>query len=97
MTIDDSDLVPVPGRTSIYTIYAHPRDLPDWVVVRPFDVTVEWPSGIVCRAPRIAKSGEPVAGLFRDLDAARAYCEQFGLTQMARQPDDDPVIVETWM
>lgn len=89
---DDSALHPLPGTLSVYVIYDHPRDLPDWFVVRPWDV-VDGKARM--RTGKLR--GEPVAGLFRQLDDARAYCEQFGLTKMARSPDDDPTVVETWL
>ena len=88
---EDDDLLPRDGVFSVYVIYDHPRDHPEWWVVRPWDV-IGGDS-----APRIAKNGLPVAGLFRELEAARAYCEQFGLTCLPPQPGDDPVIVETWL
>lgn len=88
---DDSALHPRPNTVSVWVIYDHPRDHPDYFVVRPWDV-IDGKS-----VPRIAGSGLPVCGLFRKIDDARAYCEQFGLTLLARSPDDDPVVVETWL
>lgn len=88
---DDSTLHPRPNIVSVYVIYDHPRDQPDYFVVRPWDV-VNGQS-----VPRVAASGLPVCGLFRELGDARAYCEQFGLTVLARSPGDDPTVVETWL
>jgi hypothetical protein len=88
---EDDDLVPRPGILSIYVIYDHPKDHPDWWVVRLWDVI----DGT--GAPRIAKNGLPVCGLFREVERAREYCAQFGLTRLLPQPGEDPCIVETWL
>lgn len=67
-------------------IYDHPRDHPDWFVVRAWDIDLS--AG--ARAPRKA------AGLFKQLEDARAFCAQFGLLQVGSMPEDDPCIVEVW-
>jgi hypothetical protein len=82
--VDDSALTPRRDALTQYVIYDHPRDHPEHFVVRPWDIQA---GGAVARE---------AAGLFRDLDKARAYCAQFGLVCIGRQDGDDPTIVETW-
>lgn len=81
---DDSALLPRCDCLTQYVIYDHPRDHPEWFVVRPWDIAMG-----ECR-PRLA------AGLFHELDAARAWCEQLGLVCIERQAGDDACIVEVW-
>lgn len=91
MTVDDTALLPIRDRFSVYTIYDHPKDHPDYYVLRPWDV-IDGKD-----APRIAPNGLPVCGLFKELESAREWCAQYGLHRLPRQPGDDPVIVETWI
>ena len=71
---------------TIYVIYDHPLDMPDYFVVR---------------AQYAQRDGSVRADTkaygFIELDKARAWCEQQGLVCLARHPDDEPHIVETWL
>jgi hypothetical protein len=69
----------------IYVIYARPRDLPAPFVVRKQSV---WPSGTISIAAE--------ASTFGSLADARASLPP-GLFCIAREPSDDPVIVESWV
>lgn len=84
MSDDDAALLPLRGALTMYAVYDHPSDHPDYFVVRPWDIV----RGEV--TPRLA------AGLFRQLEDARAWCQQFGLVRLERQEGDDPCIVEVW-
>ena len=68
-------------KLPIYTIYKHPSDYPGLWVMRVHVV----PGG-----PR------PVAVTAKSLEAIRAHVPG-GLIRTPRQPNDDPVIYETWM
>lgn len=66
-----------------WTIYDHPADFPDRIVVRPWEVT--------------AGKVEPGhAWLCHSLEEARAVIPP-GLHRLDRQPDDDPTIIEVWL
>jgi len=70
----------------LYTIYDHPKDFPHHYVVRPHAVTPGdvMPHGFSC--------------LYNTLEEARADCIDNGAdTCLMREPDDDPVIIETWL
>ena len=68
----------------LWVVYDHPRDFPDHIVVRR----------------QFVRSGElmtaSVGGLYDDIDAAREDLP-YGVCCLQRYPDDDPVIVETWI
>lgn len=66
---------------SIFAVYDHPKDFPDHVVVR------EW------------KGMAPTSHVwkFGDLNSARESLAARGLVCLARQSEDDPCIVETWL
>ena len=66
----------------MWTVYDHPRDQPDKFVVRMFYGEV-W---------------TPIGFLFDTLDEARSWVQyNGGCVRIPRSPDDDPVIVETWL
>lgn len=67
----------------IITIYRDPSDHPDGYAVRPWTVTGH---GAI---PQRAKFADTLA-------EARALIPA-GATWLERHPDDDPVIVESWM
>ena len=72
---------------SVWTVYDHPRDFPGHWVVRCWDIT---PGNAKMRGD---------AHTFDTLDAARAYVYRVypdGFC-LARQPDDDPKVFETWV
>lgn len=69
---------------SIWTIYDHPTDIPDYFVARRSIVS----SVIVVTNDMLHST---------DLDELRAELLARGLTKLARFPEDDPKIVETWL
>lgn len=71
---------------AIWVLYDHPRDLPDYFVVRRH--TARQDGGI---------EPEARAYCFHELATARAWLAQQDLTCLARHPNDDPVILETWL
>jgi hypothetical protein len=71
----------------VWTIYDHPRDLPGHFVVRRKRVL-----------PGVADPvTDPKAYGFNELNSARLWLEQKGLTCIGRYDEDDPVIVESWI
>lgn len=70
---------------TMWTVYDHPRDQPDAIVARRFEVT--------------SSGATPTSELLRfgTLRAVREYFSTRGLFCLTREPDDDPNIVETWM
>lgn len=70
----------------MWTVYDRPRDYPDKFVARRFDIgkgTVQ-PSDSIIVAP--------------DLETLRNMLEfEMHLTCLARSPEDEPQIVETWL
>lgn len=74
------------GLLDIWVIYEHPTDQPDFYVVRRQWATED---GEVHKDRR--------AYGFRDLERARLFLAEKGLTCLPRFPEDDPVIVETWL
>jgi hypothetical protein len=73
---------------SLYTIYDHPSDFPDAIVVRRF--TVDVACGLVPTGDRWN---------CKDLDSARAVVRDLlpGAVCFPRWAEDDPVILETWL
>ena len=69
----------------VWTIYDHPKDFPEFFVVRPHRVMAD---GIV-------EAGEGYA--CPDIEVLREHMRQMGLVCLDRHPTDDPVIVETWI
>jgi hypothetical protein len=70
---------------SMWTVYDRPRDYPEQIVARRFEVSA--------RGPR-ATDEIVVAD---SLDAIREWMVERGLTCLTRSPDDDSKIVETWL
>lgn len=70
---------------ALWTIYDHPRDIPDAFVARRFRVG----SG----AP------EPTTDVFTadNLEGLRRMFAAWGLVRIPRSEGDDPMIVETWL
>ena len=70
----------------IWVVYDHPADFPDAFVARQHIATGDG-------------AGPTTAYITGDdLDAIRRFLQQLlGLVKRDRQPDDDPVIVETWL
>jgi hypothetical protein len=71
---------------TMWTIYSSPADYPDV----PF-VVRGWAVG-----PYGALADTGALGFADTLDEARNMIPD-GLVRMERSPDDDPVVVETWM
>jgi hypothetical protein len=65
----------------IWTVYDHPRDYPEGFIARKF--LSEQPTSETITAAT--------------LDEIREAMWQRGLTPLHRSPNDDPVIVETWI
>ena len=75
-----------PTVLSFYVIYRQPSDFPD---------------SFVCRSHRLLPCGrsEPrhLVSVAPDLETVRAMLPRPGLARVERHPQDDPVIVETWL
>lgn len=69
----------------MWTIYDHPLDYPDHFVARMY---------LIRRGQVLPTNLVKIA---KDVDGLRGSLEAGGLTPLARQPDDDPAIVETWV
>ncbi len=72
---------------TVYAIYDRPRDAPEFIVVRPFDVL----RGRAEPVPRAAHAR------FRTIDDARRFLRVWGLRQVERSPEDDSRIIESWL
>lgn len=72
-------------KLKMWTIYDHPADHPDAFVARLWEVDG---SGF--------KAGSIVIWS-ADLEEMRAAMRSRGLTVLPRNPEDDAVIVETWL
>jgi len=70
----------------IYVVYDHPRDFPDRYVCRR-----QW----ACADGTIECDKEAMAST--ELEPIRVALRALGLTCVGRHPDDDAVIVETWL
>jgi hypothetical protein len=70
----------------VWAIFDHPRDYPDWWVVRAFEVVVG----------QQGSRASPVHTLHASLAEARASLPP-GLVQLPLSKGDDPVIAETWV
>ena len=66
---------------TLWTVYDHPRDFPNSFIARAFDLDQPTNQMIVAA----------------DLEKLRGILESWGLTRLARHPEDDPCIVETWL
>ena len=72
-------------QLTMWTVYDHPEDFPDAFIAREWLVTS---SGAVA-------SGTVIKS--RSLARIRHELASYGLTCLTRSPEDDPVIVETWI
>lgn len=70
----------------MWTVYDHPTDVPDAYIARKWLVgpgeTVIWTDETITE---------------EKLEDIQKYMISAGLTRLHRQPEDDPVIVETWL
>lgn len=72
----------------IFTVYDHPRDLPDNWVVRRWCIVRGELAPVVDEDPwLLAATHEEIA----------EWGETHGLTNIGRNMSDDPAIVETWL
>lgn len=69
---------------SIWTIYDHPTDMPDYYVARRFVTDVDG----VHPTKDVMKS--------TDLELLRKVMREHGLVSLPRNPADDRKIIETW-
>jgi hypothetical protein len=69
----------------MWTIFDHPRDRPDHFVARKFIISREGP----------LLTDEVL--LADEVDALREAMEYMGKVKLMRSPEDDPVIMETWV
>jgi hypothetical protein len=72
---------------TLWVVYDHPPDFPDHVVVRRQFVTQHSTTPI---------TSANIGGVYDTLNDARADIP-LGHVCIGRFPDDDPVIVETWI
>lgn len=70
----------------VWVLYDHPQDHPDYFIVRR-----------QCAHTDGSVTANQTAYGFKDAATARAWLAAKGLTCLARHPDDDPVIMETWI
>ena len=70
---------------SMWTVYDHPTDYPEYYVARLFEVTAGRTK--ITTTVLVANS----------LDTIRSEMRQRGLVCMSRQPEDDPKIMEVWL
>lgn len=78
-------MAPVSGLV-MWTIYERPADFPDHFVVRPHLITRDGPVA------------QQVGCLTDSLEQAREVASDDGWRHLIpRAPEDDPVIVETWL
>ena len=92
MALEFAKLSLMSSELSMWCVYEKPRDFPRCFVARRFVITQTAPT----RAAALPTSDVVVS---RNLDDLR---EQLalrwpGLVRLARDPNDDPVIVETWI
>jgi hypothetical protein len=73
------------GALNIWTVYDHPRDIPDKFVARRFETG---------KHGSIATDDVLVAV---DLEELREVFERVGLYRMNRKDGDDAKIVESWL
>ncbi len=82
-TTDNTPVPPRPDVLTMFVIYDHPKDYPDFVVMREWHVH--------------AGKAEPGAVIVQhDIEACRRHLPN-GAINIGRQPGDDPVIIEVWV
>jgi hypothetical protein len=70
---------------AMWTIYDHPKDFPDHFVARKWLITA---GEAVATAETMSEE---------DLETLRKYMIASGAYCLPRQPDDGPVVVESWI
>jgi hypothetical protein len=76
------------GSLPIYVVTKNPKDYPGKYVVR-----VQFPT----KDPRRPVAVGPVIAVANSLREARRALDPLPVVRMQRHPDDDAVIVETWL
>lgn len=73
------------GALEMWTVYDHPRDFPEYFVARKFLVE--------------ERQTRPTAQIVAcgQLAPLREWLAERGLVPLARNDEDDPCIVETWL
>jgi hypothetical protein len=71
-------------RLPVFVITDHPTDWPDFYVAR-------------LRLALPKDTPMPLVIMDRDLERLQETMQALGLTKLMRSPEDDPVIVETWI
>lgn len=69
----------------MYTVYDHPRDEPDWYVVRRWTSTAK------------SFDMEEIVLKVKTLEEVNRWAGERCLGFMARHPNDDPCIVGVWL
>lgn len=69
----------------LYTVYKYPKDYPDKFVVRRWEIN-----------GKPQPENKEIVAVGEDLQEVRSKLPH-GLCRIERQPEDDPVIVETWL
>lgn len=69
----------------MWTVYDHPTDWPDGYIARKWVIL---PTGPHATDECIVATG---------VSAIRNRFEEMGLVKLARSPEDDPSIMETWV
>lgn len=78
---------PLPVGLDVWVVTQRPKDMPQY----PFVVRRQ----IALDNNRIVI--DPMAYAFYELEDARRWLTNKGLTRLDRDPSDDPVIVESWL
>lgn len=82
---DNEPLSPRSEVLRMWTVYKHPRDYPKSFVARLFEVDADG----VRPTPNIV--------IAATLERLQDEMMEMGLVKLMRNPNDDPVIVETWL
>ena len=78
----------LPDILEVYTIYDHPTDYPQDIVVKKWMVFKNIPEPV---------QDEKFRALFQELDNARDFLKAMNLTCIPRSAEDDFKIVESWI
>ena len=76
------------GHLDLWTVYDHPKDYPDVFIARRSEIRSSTGGGAVM-------TGDIVTA--HTLQEVRLNLRNRGLVCLARQPEDDAVIVEIWL
>jgi hypothetical protein len=76
------------GMLTLWTVYDHPRDCPEVFVARKFMIEPWGP--VAADSVIFGSTLEAVRWMIFEVDPNAGVC-------VAREPGDDPSIVETWL